>query len=400
MHDVLMEQMAYRNRVLEANAVDREAAAQLGKWLSTDMIKVITGPRRAGKSWLAIRETGKKSIYINFDDERLIGEPFDKILNAAEDVYGKQKTIVLDEIQNVNNWQLIVNRLHRSGRNVVITGSNSKLLSSELATYLTGRFAEIRVLPFSYGEFLRARGEEPCAATLEEYLQKGGFPEVVIKNYDSQEYAALLLDAGIVKDVIMRYRVKYPEAVRALARFIGKHAGKVFSIRGLAQAADVGSPHTAKKYLSYLEAAFLFFKIPQHTREKNLERAPIKAYPIDTSLLHVFTTPGERKGVALETAVFLAILRAKGQNQEIRFWKSKTGREVDFLIIEDRIPKHAIQVCYELGPARSREIGALNDARKELNVRKTSIITMTPEKITGVDVIPAWAFIRTPEKYI
>ena len=400
MHGILMEQREYRDKVLKTDAVEREAAGQLRKWANTDMIKVITGPRRAGKSWLAIRETGENAIYVNFDDERLIGEEFDKILRTAEDVYGRKKTIVLDEVQNVENWQLVVNRLQRQGRNVIITGSNSKLLSSELATYLTGRFAEIRVLPFSYREFLQAKRDEPCAASLEEYLRIGGFPEVVVKKYDAQEYAALLLDAGIVKDVVMRYRVRYPEAVRAMARFAGKHAGKVISIRGLATAADIGSPHTAKKYLTYLESAFLFAKIPQHTKEKHVERAPVKVYPIDTAFLHVFASPEERKGVALETAVFLELLHEKKSHQEIRFWKSKAGREVDFIILENGVPKIAIQASYDLNEAKTRELKALEDAKKELGIDTAIIVTMTPEATRGAEVVAAWDFVYDPSKYV
>ncbi len=401
MHPIIMEQKEYRDKVLSAKAVERDAGEHLRKWIETDMIKVIVGPRRAGKSWLAIRGAGENAAYVNLDDERIVDRDFDEILKALDDVYGKTEKIVIDEPQNMKNWSLVVNRLQRMGKNVIITGSNSKLLSSEIATHLTGRFVEISVLPFSYREFLRARGGEPCAATLEEYLMVGGFPEVVVKGYDPQEYASLLMDAGIVKDVIMRYHVRYPEAIRALARFIGKHVGKVLSMRGLTTATELGSVHTTKKYLGYLESAYLFVKIPQHTKEKNVERAPVKVYPIDTSFIQAYVAPNERKGTILETAVFLALLRAKKRNQEIRFWKSKADREVDFVVLEDGIPKHAIQVTYEWSDwAKKREVKALEDARKELNVKRTLIVTMAPDEVEGSETVAAWKFVHDPERYI
>ena len=401
MHSIIMEQKEYRDRVLRSEAVKREAETHLRKWIDTDLIKVIIGPRRAGKSWLAIRGAGKDAAYVNLDDERLVDQRFEAILRATREVYGNTRKIVIDEPQNIKNWAIAVNRLQREGKNVIVTGSNSKLLSSEMATYLTGRFVETVVLPFSYREFLQAKEGEPCAATLEEYMKTGGFPEVVVKGYDPQEYATLLLEAGIVKDVIMRYRVKFPEAVKAIVRFIGRHAGKVLSMRGITTAAELGSVHTAKKYISHLESAFLFTKIRQHTRERNIERAPVKIYPYDTSFLQAYVDPEERRGMLLETTVFLALLRAKKATQEIRFWKSKAGREVDFIIVENGIPKAAIQVAYELGTtSKSRELKALEDAKKELGVKKRVIVTMTPEDVEGTTVAPAWEFVYDPVKFV
>ena len=144
--------------------VERTQEIRAQKWMSSDLIKVILGPRRAGKSVFALMLLKDQSFaYFNFDDESLPGEEkidLDELLSELKQVYGDTKYIFFDEIQNLPNWELFVNRLHRSGYNLVLTGSNASLLSKELATHLTGRHIPIEILPFSFQEFLKAKSYE------------------------------------------------------------------------------------------------------------------------------------------------------------------------------------------------------------------------------------------------
>ena len=166
---ILIQKRELENR-LQETYIERKLSVP---WdLSDDLIKVISGPRRAGKSFFAIhllRQTGSYG-YVNFDDERLIAiEDYDEIVSAVNTVYGNPRYLLFDEIQNLPRWELFVNRLQRQGFRLLITGSNANLLSSELATHLTGRHAVCVLFPFSFGEYLAVSGEQRTA--IEKYIR-------------------------------------------------------------------------------------------------------------------------------------------------------------------------------------------------------------------------------------
>src|SRR3990172_8089376 len=159
MKDIILGHKAERDEFLKTLYVEREGLQNARKGMKNNRIKVIDGPRRAGKSVFAIQMLkGLDFAYLNFDDERLLGiSDYDDLLKAIRQVYGETKYVLFDEIQNLHNWELFVNRLNRKGFNLVITGSNSRLLSRELATHLTGRHQQFQILTFSFSEFLNAR---------------------------------------------------------------------------------------------------------------------------------------------------------------------------------------------------------------------------------------------------
>ena len=168
------------------------------------LIKVIIGPRRAGKSFFAVHSLTEKGQfgYVNFDDEQLTGgQIIPEIVPAIESVYGKVSTLLLDEVQNLFEWELFVNRLSRQGYNLYITGSNAHLLSKDLATHLTGRHTLTTILPFSYREYVRFKGEECTESEYREHLdlysEIGGFPEPLVTKINRKEYLSRLFDAII-----------------------------------------------------------------------------------------------------------------------------------------------------------------------------------------------------------
>ncbi len=318
------------------------------KWLESDLVKVILGPRRAGKTWLAIGNVGDRAVYINFEDERILRYTPDEIIHAAADVFGEKEYWILDEIQHLEKWELLVERLRRSGFNLIVTGSNSSLLSKELSTVLTGRHVDVVVFPFSFREYARAVGRKPTSTLLEEYLRSGGYPEVVLKGFDRNTYVRMLFTDILTKDVIFRYKPRYVEALRELALFILRHTGSPLSIENMMKGSGIRSHHTLKKYLRYLEEAYLLIPV-YPTLKRYWPRGPVKFYPVDTSFVSL--EKGERMGLLLETAVFLELKR---RGKEVYYYR-KDNVECDFLIKEGEryVP---VQVTYHLEPSNlSRE---------------------------------------------
>ena len=187
------------------------------KLKNPNLINVIMGPRRAGKSFFAIHTLNKLDNfgYVNFDDERLAEvENYDEIIASINSVYDNPDFILFDEIQNLPKWELFANRLQRQGYNLVITGSNSNLLSRELATHLTGRHLLINIFPFSFKEYLKSENKELTTTEIKEkaaqYLLKGGYPEILLKKVEVKEYLSTLFNSILYKDIIKRYKIRNP----------------------------------------------------------------------------------------------------------------------------------------------------------------------------------------------
>lgn len=190
MKDIALGHKAERDEFLKAQYVQREGLQDARQSMKNNLIKVIMGPRRAGKSVFAIQMLeGLDFAYLNFDDERLLGiSDYDDLLKAIRQVYGETRYILFDEIQNLHNWELFLNRLYRKGFFLVITGSNSRLLSKELAPHLTGRHIQFQIFTFSFPEFLKVRRfvideaiemkerQGMILNLLNEYLNIGGYP--------------------------------------------------------------------------------------------------------------------------------------------------------------------------------------------------------------------------------
>ena len=254
--------------------IEREVdLAKLRKFLAFPNILVITGPRRCGKSTLAAMIfKNTKYGYLNFDDERLAGfsaSDFNPAIQAFYDLYGDNlDCFIFDEIQNIANWELFINRLRRT-KKIVVTGSNAKLLSGDLATHLTGRYLEAALYPFSFREFLKFKQVEfkkndlysTKAVTrvnklFHEYLEVGGFPEVY---KFGTSMAGKIYDDVISKDILLRYGIKNKSAFRELANYLISSFGQEISYAKLGRAFGIKNVHTTKNYAEYLSSSFLIF---------------------------------------------------------------------------------------------------------------------------------------------
>nr|MCK4930146.1 ATP-binding protein [Nanoarchaeota archaeon] len=289
--DILIRQKRELENKYNEKYIERDVDT---KKFDNDLIKVIIGPRRAGKSFLAthILQKAKKFAYVNFDDEKLVEiKNYDDIINELNSLYNKPEYLFFDEIQNLQKWELFVNRLQRQGYNLVITGSNSKLLSHELATHLTGRHLVINIFPFSFKEYLRTETKELTKAEiknkLSSYLTYGGYPEPLIKSLDYKDYLSTLFDSIIYKDVVKRFKIRFVSAIEELAQQLITNTAKEFSYNQLVKTTKCKSVYTAQKYLDYLEEAFMFFKISRFSyKVKEQIASNKKVYCIDNGFIH------------------------------------------------------------------------------------------------------------------
>jgi len=387
--DALIRQKRELELRRQENYTDRTAVFRAG---DDHLIRIVIGPRRAGKSTFITRHLMENGpfTYINFDDEELAqaGDLSD-ILAAAQDVYDGTKVLLLDEIQNIPGWELAANRLARQGYRVYITGSNAHLLSKELATHLTGRHTVTTIFSFSFVEFLKTRpGEKTTSelrACLSAYSRTGGFPEILLTTVDKKEYLSRLFDAEIYKDIVQRYRIRSPQGLDSLAQYLCSNAAREYSVHRLAQVTGCKSDQTLKKYLGYLEDAFLFFSVPRFSykmREQVL--ANRKIYCIDNGFI---TAKGfgfsKNDGMLMENLVAIELHRREFSGEHtLYYWKNAQQYEVDFVIHKNRRVTSLIQVCTDShdDTTLQREVRALLLAGRDLDCRDRVILTVDHEE--------------------
>ena len=221
-----LEEIEQRERI-----IGREGLEKTKEFLKYPNILAVMGVRRCGKSIFSyLLAKRNKFGYINFDDERLSGikpQDLNRILQSFYELYGDVDYIILDELQNVKKWELFANRLRRTKR-VIITGSNSKLLSGELATHLTGRYIDFTLFPFSFNEFLDWKGikrakvyttkeKAEILKFLKRYLEVGGFPEV--DKFGRAILPRIYADI-VTKDILLRHKIRKEEEIKNLARYL------------------------------------------------------------------------------------------------------------------------------------------------------------------------------------
>ncbi len=361
--------------------------------LGNPLVKVVMGPRRAGKSLFSQQwaKSAGSFGYLNFDDERLIGlEDYDALTAELNAVYGSPGLLLLDEIQNLDKWELWVNRLQRLGIRLIVTGSNAHLLSSELATHLTGRHERLVLFPFSFAEYKDAvcpghnLSDLQVAALLPAYLQEGGFPETRLASINQREYLKTLFQATIYKDIVKRHRITAAESIESLGRYLLSNTGSEYSFRSLVQVVGCKSDMTVRKYLRFLEEAFLLFSVPRFSY-KVREQASLnkKIYAIDNGLIQAIGfNPSPGTGKLAENAVAIVLEKQRLQGKlNYFFWKNSQQEEVDFVLLGNGKVSQCIQVCWNLDQAKTsqREIRALVKASRELSCPNLQILTETKE---------------------
>jgi len=386
--------------------------------LKSPKIVVITGVRRCGKSTLLrqLSATLKGGNYFNFEDERLIDftyNDFNNLLEAFLELNPSDKVFFFDEIQEIYGWEKFVRRIFEDGYKVFVTGSNARLLSSEISTSLTGRNLRLELLPFSFKEYLlmhdfvlkqnyTTKEKAFISNFVREYLAYGGFPEVILTK-DKEELNLIYQDI-IIKDLLVRFKIRDTKAFRELALYLLSNCSKKMSLNNLKTLLSFSTTTKVKNYVDFLSEAYLFFLVPKY--DVSIKKQIIndkKVYVIDTGLINTvafqFT---ENRGRILENAVFLELKRNK---KEI-FYFADTS-ECDFLIRSNNRITAAIQVSVSLANPKTqkRELDGLLAAMNKFGLKHGLIITETEEKlwtIAGkkIRIIPLWKFLLSLEREI
>ena len=412
--DIILVQKRDLQRMVQELYIPRDTEIAGGE---SSLVKVIIGPRRAGKSFFAIHQLSqvKNTRYVNFDDERLAGlTDYDEILAAVDSLYDKPQALLLDEIQNLPKWELFVNRLARQGYNLYITGSNSHLLSSELATHLTGRYLRTVILPFSFAEYLRlARHEltsQEKASALDEYARQGVYPEPLIKKIPARDYLATLFDSIVYKDIVQRFRIRSARGIGDLSLYLLSNIAAEYSYTSLARVTQSKSPLTVQKYLGFLEEAFLFFSLPRFSyKVREQVAANKKIYCTDTGFVAAKAfRVSENRGRLYENLVAIELWKRQLAGKIVVFyWKNVQQEEVDFVVREGNRVVQLIQVCADLQNERthSREVRALLKASRELRCDNLIVLSEKEEKTREITwfgmpgmirYVPLWKWLERP----
>jgi len=343
-------------------------------------------------------KTKRNEYYFNFEDPRATSfevSDFQKLDEIFKEEYGQSDCYFFDEIQNVEKWELFVRTMLEKKKHFLITGSNASLLSRELGTKLTGRHLRYELFPFSYNEFLEFTSRKAGVDSFDEYLQKGGFPEYL--KYNRSDILHELFNDIIMRDIVVRHKLRNPKAIKEMALFLTANIGAEFSYNSLAKAFGLGSVNSAVAFVSYLEDNYLLFTVSKFDYSPKKQAInPKKSYSIDNGLASANSvTFSANKGRMLENCVFLGLRRA---GREIFYFRE--NKECDFLVKEKNAITRAIQVCYEINEDnKRREIDGLMEALEKFDLSEGVILTYDQkDKMEMSDktikVEPTWRWLQ------
>ncbi|MFQ6677701.1 MAG: ATP-binding protein [Fidelibacterota bacterium] len=379
---------------------------------------VIVGPRRAGKTYFLYQliqktfgnEQSQRVLYINFEDERLLeitSKDLVLILDAYKELFDNKPVIYFDEIQNVDNWQTYCRRLVDEGYQVYVTGSNTNMLSQEIAATLGGRFFIKEIFPLSFVEYLMFHGivinshsQYSSNAPLikryfNDYLKYGGFPEL-IKYTDKRDYLNNLFKKVFYGDILVRYNLKNKKALELLVKKLAESVEDETSfnrMKNLLQSIGIKvSTNTIIDYLTYLKESYLVIPIQNIINKFSDREMKKKYYFIDVGLLNLFLL--EDFGKLLENLVFNELNR--NNRETLMYYKRRT--ETDFFLPEQ---ERLIQVSFDISntETRAREIKSLLTSMKDLKVEKGLILTQHAAKEEfnhdnkKITIMPTWQWL-------
>lgn len=382
---------------------------------------IVVGIRRAGKSYLLYQQIQKllkeghgwdEMLYINFEDERLEGFnalDFNLILEAHFEMYGKRPTLFLDEIQNITGWEKFARRLADNKYKVVITGSNAKMLSTDIQTTLGGRYLPVNVYPYSFKEFLdvaqtpydkltllSTEGKARMMNRLKDYLHHGGFPEGVFMKA-KRDYLLSVYQKIYLGDIIARNGISNVFGLKIMVKKIAESVKQPISFNRIANIISTSgsklSTTSAVKYMEYMEASWLISKVTNIASKLAEKESNAKYYFTDNGILNLFIIDADTS--LLENMVAVSLIRKYGRQDAVFFYNKNI--EVDFYIPEQEI---AIQVAYSIRDeeTRKREIKALLALQNVLPCSKRYIITYDEEdewqaETEGIEVVPIWKWL-------
>jgi len=376
---------------------------------------IITGIRRCGKSFLLkiikdeLKLKEKEYFYINFNDERLtdfLVEDFQKIIDFLnEEKYAEKCVLFIDEIQEVDKWEKWIDRI-KNKYAIFITGSNSKLLNSEISTILTGRSLNLSLTPFNFKEFLDSKKiifsnwkldlkkQAILRTEFKEFMNIGGFPKRVISEQDI--IIKELHENILYRDIIKKFNQKQTKSIKEISNYLLANPSSCISMRTVSKLTGIKNLSTIKSILNAFESCFLFFFINKFDYSiKKQTQNPRKVFCIDNGfLVSLGFRLSDDKGKLLENLVAIELKR---RGKEIFYYSEKN--ECDFVIREKNKIIDSIQVCYNLNEEnKDREINGLSETMEKFNLKQGLILTFDQEdefKINDKKIIvkPVWKWL-------
>ena len=355
----------------------------------------------------------KNFAYLNFDNYSLL-DAWDAnlVMRMLDDVYPGYEYILLDEVQNLDGWDLWVSELYRLGKNLVITGSNARMLSSEMATVLTGKYLQLEMLPFSLEEFfdwnkldlhcLNPEDKTNSLVLADDYLRNGGYPEVVASRQLTRSYLDTLFDSIVWKDVAKRHNVRNVTDLNNLAMYLVSNFCNPVSANDLTTELGFSSVNTTRKYMDYLHEPYLFYYLSRYNNKlKLMKKAPRKVYVVDNGFVtsKAFSL-SDNLGRLLENQVFIELVR-RGYDVErtMFYYRSRNDKEVDFVLRKEAHIERLVQVCYDMSNPKTekREVDSIVECAGELKCSNLVIVTNNDKRTIEkdgykIDVVPITEF--------
>ena len=409
----------WQNSILQIKGIAREYENDLLSVIGSKPIKIVTGFRRSGKSFLLQRVIknlvdSKKVklenvLYLNFEDFRLTGinssEKLAYVYSTFTELVSSEGNIIiaLDEVQNVNNWDRFVRTLYekkstnKNNIEIILTGSNSELLSSELGTNLSGRFIELFILPFSFKEYLAYldigvdskqqyyRNHGKLKKLFYDYVKYGGLPEHFSITNEKAKYSYLegVLNKVILDDVIKRFSIKNTELVEKVLQYQMSCVGNVISYSRIKNyISDLGydvKQDTIVNYVRYFLKSFALYEVGKFDwKAKRVFSGSKKYYSIDTGIANLYKGLTNNLSKLLENVIFLH-LRRSNERKDIHYFGNT--KEIDFIVESERGVFTKYQVCQKLtNENKQRELSAFLDLDKYLMKGKNFLLTLDDEE--------------------
>lgn len=399
----ILNEWNYWNRELPQTHSRTFYDTKISTLLEHDEVLVIKGIRRSGKSTLMLNSIKnlllsgveiKNVLFVNLEDPRFINHLSTELLQKIKDVYleyldpDEKPYIFLDEVQNIPNWEKWVNKEYELKlSHIAISGSNSSMLSSEIASSLSGRYLQLDVYPLSFKEYLEfnevtvkskldyVEKKIELNREFEAYLKYGGFPKIV--EYDTTQKRDLLItykDSILLKDIVARYNLKEFKVLEEIAAFLLANSGISQSINKLKNNFHI-SYDMAHAYLEYLIKAYMIFEVPKFDYSLKKQNSNDKRYySVDLGLSNIMRVPNlQTRGDDLETIVFLELLR---RGYKVYYYKTSNGLECDFLIEKENNIVQLIQVTSSLKDEKTK--------KRELRVFSKTIQDLQLKNVTNL----------------
>lgn len=351
--------------------------SKIHAFIGTGLVKVLVGQRRSGKSYILrqvasalVSDMGIRPDNILYINKEYLDFDFIESYKELESLYRLYRSrlnpqgrvyLFLDEIQNVNGWEKFVNSHSQDFTEeceIFVSGSNSKMLSTELATLLSGRYVEFSVFPYSYGEYLQATGTADDRASYLSYLQRGGLPELYnLPDAESQkQYVSSVKDTILLRDIVHRKPVRDVRLLDDVFIYLANNASNLFSIPNLINFFKSKnrkvSYETLSNYLAYIEEAFLTHKAERYNIKGKETLAGSCKYYLNDLAFKNFLYPGFAYGVGylLENAVYIELRRLGYQV----YTGTLRDKEIDFVAMKDDRTVY-IQTAYMMESEETRE---------------------------------------------